>query len=91
VAFHECGFSIHTGWFIRPVLLEYGLQLQHLNPNSIQQMVAFEAPCEGYLGMGARQQGGDILLPTPCFIRRFAQPIVTGILPSFRTTPSTCC
>jgi hypothetical protein len=61
------------------------------NPNSIQQMVAFEAPCEGYLGMGARQQGGDILLPTPCFIRRLAQPIVTGILPSFRTTPSTCC
>jgi hypothetical protein len=24
-------------------------QLQHLNPNNIQQMAAFEALCEGYL------------------------------------------
>jgi hypothetical protein len=35
------------------VLYEYGLQLQHLNPNSIQQMAAFEAMCEGYLGISA--------------------------------------
>jgi hypothetical protein len=34
------------------VLFAYGLQLQHLNPNSIQQIVAFEAMCEGYLGIG---------------------------------------
>jgi hypothetical protein len=33
--------------FIRGVLFEYRLQLQHLNPNNIQQMVAFEAMCEG--------------------------------------------
>jgi hypothetical protein len=32
---------------------EYGLQLQHFNPNIIQQMAAFEALCEGYLGVGA--------------------------------------
>jgi hypothetical protein len=38
VAFHERGFSVPTGQFIRGVLFEYGLQLQHLNPNSIQQM-----------------------------------------------------
>jgi hypothetical protein len=50
VAFHERDFSIPAGRFIRGVLFEYGLQLQHPNPNSIQQMVAFEAMCEGYLG-----------------------------------------
>jgi hypothetical protein len=36
MAFHERGFSVPIGWFIRGVLFEYGLQLQHLNPNSIQ-------------------------------------------------------
>jgi hypothetical protein len=36
VAFHECGFSVPAERFIRGVLFEYGLQLQHLNPNSIQ-------------------------------------------------------
>jgi hypothetical protein len=53
VAFHERGFSVPTGRFIRGVLFEYGLQLQHLNPNSIQQMAAFKAMCEGYLGISA--------------------------------------
>jgi hypothetical protein len=31
------------------VLFEYGLQLQHLNLNSIQQMAVFEAMCKGCL------------------------------------------
>jgi hypothetical protein len=53
IAFHECGFAVPVGRFIRAVLFEYGLQLQHLNPNSIQQMVVFEALCEGYLGISA--------------------------------------
>jgi hypothetical protein len=35
VAFHERGLSVPAGRFIRAVLFEYGLQLQHLNPNSI--------------------------------------------------------
>jgi hypothetical protein len=35
VAFHERGFSVPAGRFIRGVLFAYGLQLQHLNPNSI--------------------------------------------------------
>jgi hypothetical protein len=43
VAFHERGFSVPADPFIRGVLFEYGLQLQHLNPNNIQQMAAFEA------------------------------------------------
>jgi hypothetical protein len=51
VAFHECSFSVPAGRFIRAVLYEYGLQLQHLNSNSVQQMAAFEALCEGYLGI----------------------------------------
>jgi hypothetical protein len=53
MAFHERGFSIPAGRFIRKVLFAYGLQLQHLNPNSIQQIAAFESMCEEYLGIGA--------------------------------------
>jgi hypothetical protein len=53
MAFHERGFSVPAGRFIRGVLFTYGLQLQHLNSNSIQQMAAFEAMCEGFLGIGA--------------------------------------
>jgi hypothetical protein len=36
MAFHERGFSVPVGRFIRGVLFAYGLQLQHLNPNNIQ-------------------------------------------------------
>jgi hypothetical protein len=53
MAFHERGFSVRVGRFIRGVLFEYRLQLQHLNPNSVQQMVTFEAMCEGYLRISA--------------------------------------
>jgi hypothetical protein len=53
VAFHECGFSVPADWFIRGVLFAYGLQLQDLNPNNVQQMATFEAMCEGFLGIGA--------------------------------------
>jgi hypothetical protein len=51
VAFHERGFSVLAGRFIRGVMFAYGLQLQHLNPNNVQQMAAFEAMCEGFLGI----------------------------------------
>jgi hypothetical protein len=53
VAFHERGFSVPTRRFIHSVLYEYGLQLQHLNTNRVQQTVAFEVLCEGYLGISA--------------------------------------
>jgi hypothetical protein len=53
VAFHECGFSVPAGRFIRGVLFSYGLQLQHLNPNNIQQTAAFKTMYEVYLGIGA--------------------------------------
>jgi hypothetical protein len=45
VAFHKSGFSVPADKFIRGVLFAYGLQLQHLKPNNIQQMAAFEAMC----------------------------------------------
>jgi hypothetical protein len=41
VAFQERGFSVPAGRFICGVLFVYELQLQHLNPNGIQQMAAF--------------------------------------------------
>jgi hypothetical protein len=53
MTFHERGFSVPAGRFIRGLLFAYGLQLRHLHPNSIWQMAAFEAMCEGYLGIGA--------------------------------------
>jgi hypothetical protein len=53
VVFHGRGFSVPAGRFIRGVLFAYGLQLQHLNPNNIQQMAAFEAMCEGFLDIRA--------------------------------------
>jgi hypothetical protein len=53
VTFHERSFSVPTGRFIRRVLFGYGLQLKHLNPNSIQQMAEFEAIRVGYLGISA--------------------------------------
>jgi hypothetical protein len=51
MALHERGLSILAGRFICGVLFKYGLQLQHLEPNNIQQTTAFEAMCEGYLGI----------------------------------------
>jgi hypothetical protein len=53
VVFHDRSFSIPADRFIRGLLFAYGLQLQHLNSNSVQEMASFEAMCEGYLGIGA--------------------------------------
>ena len=53
VAFHKRVFSVPVGRFICVVLHEYGLQLEHLNPNGVQQIAAFEALCEGYMGVEA--------------------------------------
>jgi hypothetical protein len=52
VASHERDFSVLARRFIQAVLYEYGLQLHHLNPNSIQQMAAFEATCGLKAGSG---------------------------------------
>jgi hypothetical protein len=53
MTFHEHGFSVPARQYIREFLYEYGLQLLHLNPNSIQQMAAFKVLCKRYLGIRA--------------------------------------
>jgi uncharacterized membrane protein len=47
------------------VLFAYGLQLQHLNPNNIQQMASFEAMCKGFLGIGAHWHLFSTFLGSP--------------------------
>ena len=49
--FHERGFTTPTHRFLRGLLHYYKIELQHLNPNGIQRMVAFVALCEGFLGI----------------------------------------
>ena len=49
--FHECGFTTAAHRFLRGLLHYYKIELQHLNPNGIQHMVAFVALCEGFLGI----------------------------------------
>ena len=49
VAFHERGFGVPAGAFIRGTLERVKLELQHLTPNGVQHIAVFEALCEGYL------------------------------------------
>ena len=49
--FHECGLSTPAHKFLQGLLHFYMIELQHLNPNGIQHMVAFVALCEGFLGI----------------------------------------
>ena len=49
--FHERGFVTPAHRFLRGLLHYYKIELQHLNPNGIQHMVAFVALCEGFLGI----------------------------------------
>ena len=48
-SFHERGFGMPPLPFLRGLLHHYKLELQHLNPNSIQHISAFVALCEGFL------------------------------------------
>ena len=49
--FHERGFTTPAHKFLQGLLHYYKIELQHLNPNRIQHMVAFVALCEGFLGI----------------------------------------
>ena len=51
IPFHERGFATPPHRFLRGLLHHYGLELQHLNPNGIEHILAFVALCEGYLGI----------------------------------------
>ena len=49
--FHEHGLAVPPHPFFQGLLHHYQIELQHLNPNGIQHIVAFIAMCEGYLGI----------------------------------------
>jgi hypothetical protein len=51
VSFHERGFGVPAGRFMRAILYHYGVELHNLTPNSISQAAIFVAVCEGYLGI----------------------------------------
>ena len=49
--FHERGLTVPPHPFFRGLLHHYQIELQHLNPNEIQHIVAFITMCMGYLGI----------------------------------------
>ena len=51
LAFHECGLGYPTHWFLRGLLNEWGLELQHLNPTRVLHIVGFITVCEAFLRM----------------------------------------
>ena len=50
-SFYEKGFVLPAGAFFHWLLHFYGLEVTHLNPNSIAQIAIFIHLCEGYLGI----------------------------------------
>ena len=38
-------------WFLRGLLNEWGLELQHLNPMGVLHIAGFVTVCEAFLGM----------------------------------------
>ena len=51
LAFHERGLGYPTHWFLRGLLNEWGLKLQHLNPTGVLHIAGFVTVCEAFLGM----------------------------------------
>lgn len=51
LAYHVRGFAMSAHRFVREVLHHFGVALHELAFNRIQQMAAFVALCEGYLGI----------------------------------------
>jgi hypothetical protein len=56
VHFHEHGLANPAHRFLWGLLHYYKIELQYLNPNEIQHMVAFVSLCEGFLGI---EYGGN--------------------------------
>jgi hypothetical protein len=50
-AFFERGLGLPANRFFRGLLHFYGLELHHLNPNTVLQISAFIVLCEAYLGI----------------------------------------
>ena len=53
LAFHERGLGYPAHWFLRGLLNEWGLELQHLNPTGVLHITGFITVCEAFLGMEA--------------------------------------
>ena len=51
LTFHERGLGYPTHWFLRGLLNEWGLELQHLNPTGVLHIAGFVTVCEAFLGM----------------------------------------
>lgn len=51
LSFHECGLASPPHQFLHGLLHYYIVELQHLTPNSIQQISTFVALCEGFIGI----------------------------------------
>ena len=51
LAFHDRGLGYPTHWFLRGLLNEWGLELQHLNPTGVLHIIGFITICEAFLGM----------------------------------------
>lgn len=51
--FHERGFGIPAGDFIRALCHHYEVELHNCAPNSISQAATFVGVCEGFLGIPA--------------------------------------
>ena len=49
--FYERGFAMPAHVFLRSLLFFYGLELIHLNPNSILQVSIYIHLCEAFLGI----------------------------------------
>ena len=50
-AFHEHGLGYPVHWFLRGLLNEWGLELQHLNPTRVLYIAGFVIVCKAFLGM----------------------------------------
>ena len=50
-AFHERELGYPAHWFLRGLLNEWGLELQHLNPMGVLHIAGFVTVCEAFLGM----------------------------------------
>ena len=51
LAFHERGLGYPAHWFLRGLLNEWGLELQHLNPTGVLHIAGFVIVCEAFLVM----------------------------------------
>ena len=51
LTFHERGLGYPVHWFLRGVLNEWGLELQHLNLTGVLHIVGFVTVCEAFLEM----------------------------------------